>query len=296
MAKKKVFDRNILIIVGFVVLLALAFIIFRLVTTKKCPEVKFQIVEQNPTEKTPINFVDQTEGATRWEWDFGDSTEHVFSQTATHTYATAREYIVTLKVNGSCAQTQHLIVTSQYIQVDTTLPVGNISGPATVTLGKAATFKDISNNAQSWEWDFGESGTIDATTKEATYTFQKAGMHTVQLIINNNGKSVSAKVNVIYVNPEAVAGIKNKNQISEEDFIAMMNSLHNPQNSYRIFEKYVGNLNMPVTINGTRKVVFSSYCRGFSMDQQYMVKTVKLTKDKNGYITDIDITEQKQNH
>jgi PKD repeat protein len=259
---------------------------------KKCPDVSFQVTETEPKAGSPISFLDQTEGSTKWEWDFGDSTDHVFTQNPSHTYAQPNDYIVTLKVNDQCEHTMHIKVASPYIAPDTNLPVGVIKGPTTVKLGETATFKDESSDATEWEWSFADGAT--AAGKEVTHKFLKAGLQEVNLIINNGkSKTATVKVNVIYTQP---VDRSNPNPISEPDFVKKMNELHNPDISYLGFQKYLGeNLNMPVTVNGKQKV-FSSYCKGLSMDTKYSVKSVKLTKDKNGYITAIDIIEEKSSN
>lgn len=297
MAKKKVFDKNILIIVGFILLIALVVVVFKVATRKKntCPDVKFQVTETSPMAGSPVTFLDQTEGAVKWDWDFGDSTAHATTSNPSHTYAEAKDYLVTLTVNEGCQQTIHVLVASQYIPVDTNLPTGKISGPSIIEVGKEAVFKDESGVAKNWEWSFAESGRTDATTQAAKYTFLKAGPHKVTLNIDSGKcKTAYLMVNVITVTHEGPK--PNPNQIDEATFVKMMNDLHNPDKSYMMFDKYLdGNTNMVITVNG-KKILFSSYCKGLSLDTRYSVKSAVLTKDARGYIKEINITEEKSAH
>ncbi len=60
-------------------------------------------------------------------------------------------------------------------------------------------FTDGSSNATSWEWDFDNNGSVDATTKNPIWAFGTAGFKTVKLTIN--GLYVSTRTNYIQILP-----------------------------------------------------------------------------------------------
>lgn len=297
MARKKVFDRNILIIIAFVLLIALVVVIFKVVTGRKaCPEVKFKASQEQTVVDEAIIFEDQTEGASQWDWDFGDSTSHDHTPNPTHRYKAAGDYTVMLTVNETCQESIHIVVKSLVVDIDTALPMGKINGPAAIEVGREATFSDASSEATSWEWSFAESGRVDATTQTAKYTFRSPGPHKVSLNINEGKcKTATMMVNVTAkVHPPDVKS--NPNQIDEISFVKMLNDLHDPSRSYIAFDKYLdGNLNMQVTVNGKPKI-FSSYCKILPLDTRHIVKRVSFIKDAKGYITGMDITEQIEQH
>jgi hypothetical protein len=54
------------------------------------------------------------------------------------------------------------------------------------------TFTDASTLATSWEWRFGETSSVDATSKEAVYSFRFSGRKTIYLKINNRPDLVTS--------------------------------------------------------------------------------------------------------
>jgi PKD repeat protein len=71
-----------------------------------------------------------------------------------------------------------------------------------VCLGTPLSFTDLSWSATptSWQWDFDNNGTVDATTQNPTYTYTASGVYTVKLTVSDgvNTKSVT-KTNCITV-------------------------------------------------------------------------------------------------
>ena len=53
--------------------------------------------------------------------------------------------------------------------------------------GDTIQFTDLSNDAETWEWDFDNDGTIDSYEQNPTYTYQDTGYYTVKLSITGYG-------------------------------------------------------------------------------------------------------------
>lgn len=72
-----------------------------------------------------------------------------------------------------------------------------ISGNSPLTVD----FTDQSDGAPtSWEWDFNNDGTVDATTQHASYTYTSAGTYDVKLVVNKEGgNDVELKTKYILV-------------------------------------------------------------------------------------------------
>lgn len=66
--------------------------------------------------------------------------------------------------------------------------------------GTAINFTDASSNADSWEWDFDNNGTVDSTEQNPVHTFTTSGSKTVKLTVTNtvgsNSETKTALVNV----------------------------------------------------------------------------------------------------
>ena len=83
----------------------------------------------------------------------------------------------------------------------TTIPTAEFdadttSGSATLSVQ----FTDLSQNANGWNWDFGDGAT--STDRNPVHTYSSAGTYTVTLTVSNEGRTAS-KVNTINVLEES---------------------------------------------------------------------------------------------
>ncbi|MEW5924650.1 MAG: PKD domain-containing protein, partial [Candidatus Zixiibacteriota bacterium] len=148
-----------------------------------------------------INFTDQSQYADTWEWDFGDgATSH--DQNPSHTYNSAGYYTVTLKVSNDCGEDEETKV--EYVTIYPE-PIADFSSDVTSTcVGGTIHFTDMSNYAESWNWDFGDGETSD--DRNPSHTYNAAGTYTVTLTIKNRcGDDDEVKVDYIRIYPEPTA-------------------------------------------------------------------------------------------
>ena len=289
MSEKKNKTGLILIIAGVTVAIAIGiFVVLKFyVFTQNCGDVKFTVSNMTVRAGKAVIFTDASIGSHSWDWDFGDSTAHGSDFTVTHTYLKEGDYQVTPEIG----------------ELIDTLPSASIQGPDTVALGSVAKFTDASSIATSWSWSFGETGSTDATTKEASYTFKIPGSHSISLAINGGNSHTTYKKVFVLPRRAAVVSSSSTNApqklapqikidpISEEEFrIKLLSIAHRSASGAGIFEKYVSYLNMPITVNGQDQQ-FDSYCRNLRISGVGDITKVSLTKDENGLITAISITQ-----
>ncbi|HWQ48657.1 MAG TPA: PGF-pre-PGF domain-containing protein [Methanosarcina sp.] len=157
------------------------------------------VFSMSPTSgKAPLNvaFTDKSTDATSWAWNFGDGSTST-EQNSMHTYSEAGNYNVVLTVNnekGSSSKTQNIIVQSEPVP-DKILPVADfnadtVSGSAPLSVQ----FTDISQNANGWNWNFGDGAT--STEQNPAYTYFLAGNYNVVLTVNNENGSSSKALNI----------------------------------------------------------------------------------------------------
>jgi subtilase family serine protease len=132
---------------------------------------------------------------TSYTWKWGDGTANSTGVTASHTYAAAGTYQLTLSENETYGATSSLIL-------NVTLgakPVAVITAPASVTHGVSATFSGASSTDSntggkitSYKWHWGD-GTADTTTSSSstTHTFAVAGNYNMTLTVTDNYGNVS---------------------------------------------------------------------------------------------------------
>ncbi len=140
-----------------------------------------------------VAFTDESTGAgtKTYEWDFtNDGTVDATTPDAVYTYPSAGTYTVNLTVTNAGGSNSE--VKTDYITV-TTAPVSPIAAfSANTTSGTApltVAFTDASTGTAplTYAWDFTNDGTVDATTKNATYTYLTAGTYTVNLTVTGPG-------------------------------------------------------------------------------------------------------------
>lgn len=141
------------------------------------PKAQFGF-EFNCTNPTTVDFVDSSQGAQTWFWDFGDGTTST-QQNPTHTFPTQSNYVITLTVTNS--------TTGCVDSMKKTLPIGTpsadfssdrISGCTNLKV----TFRDSSIFASSWLWLFGDG--TSSNLQNPVHTYTDTGMYTVTLVIN----------------------------------------------------------------------------------------------------------------
>ena len=136
-------------------------------------------------------------------WDFGDTTNYGDdydennSTYITHTYKKPGKYTVKLRsydIGGGCIITKYNYITV----IDPNAPVADFS--ASVTSGYAplsVQFTDVSQNAISRSWDFGDGAT--STEQNPSHIYSTAGTYTVSLTATNANGTSPAKTATITV-------------------------------------------------------------------------------------------------
>lgn len=161
------------------------------------------------TAPVSIHFEDLSTGdVSSWEWDFNnDGIIDASTQNPSHMFDTAGTYTISLTVgDGSETATETKV---SYITIEAPIELrANFSASSTNGIAPfSVSFTDESTgNVISWEWDFNNDGTIDATSQNPSFTFDTAGLYTVVLTISD-GTDTTEKIKANYVNVvEAIAG------------------------------------------------------------------------------------------
>nr|WP_269779424.1 PKD domain-containing protein [Propioniciclava soli] len=138
-------------------------------------------------------------------WDFGDGTESV-DPVATHTYAAAGTYTVTLTVtdeHGAVGQATREVTVSPNVA-----PVASFTaakqGLALAVDGSASS--DADGSVASYAWDFGDGQTDAGAT--AQHAYAAAGSYTVMLTVTDNKGATATTTRAVTVDaiaPDVVA-------------------------------------------------------------------------------------------
>ena len=190
-------DEQVFFTMGALCIVSLIIVAFRVATHTPCTPVKIVVNTTVLIEGTVIRFKAETQTGKLFSWNFGDGTlKDEESAITNHEYKKAGRYTVSVMVNGECSDMQTIVVDEAPVIVNTNLqPM--IMGPDTAYLREPVSFSDISTASTAWEWRFGETSSIDATTKDPSYTYTIPGRKMVLLKINNRADLVTS--HVIYV-------------------------------------------------------------------------------------------------
>ncbi len=149
------------------------------------PKVVADFTFESGTERA-VTFKNTSKNATGYAWDFGDGNTSK-EENPTHTYAKDSTYTVKLtatNAGGSATKTATLTITLAGASIQV---VANFTFEADSETAGKVTFKNTSENATSYAWDFGDGN--KSTDENPTHTYAKDGTYTVKLTATNEGKS-----------------------------------------------------------------------------------------------------------
>ncbi|MDR7665341.1 PKD domain-containing protein [Methanosarcina sp. Z-7115] len=133
-----------------------------------------------------VNFTDQSTGSpTAWKWNFGDGNAST-EENSVHTFNKTGLYSVTLtasNANGSSALTK-----TSCIAVSNSLAAAFSAAPTSGSAPLSVSFTDNSTGSPTaWTWAFGDGNA--STEKNPVHTFNKTGLYSVSLTVDNPGSS-----------------------------------------------------------------------------------------------------------
>jgi PKD repeat protein len=182
--------------------------------TSKTPVASFTTDVTSGFAPLSVQFTDTSTGSpTSWNWNFGDGNTST-AQNPSHTYSTPGTYTVSLNVsdgNVSNISTKPNLITVTNNSGNS--PIANFM--ADVTSGRAPLtvhFTDLSTNATSWNWNFGDGNT--STAQNPSHTYSTPRTYTVNLSASNDyGSSISTKPNLITVNDPGNPVVNNEGEL-----------------------------------------------------------------------------------
>jgi gliding motility-associated-like protein len=160
---------------------------------------------------TAFAFADQSSAAqstvTGWQWDFGDGTAPVTSQSPTYNYTAAGNYIVSLTATSAVG-----CVSAPFTKPITVnaIPQADFNPALPSCVTRTINFSDnstvASGTVSKWTWNFGD-GSGTSTQQSPSYIYNSTGPFNVSLQVESGKGCVSTTVTKqIVVNPLPVPG------------------------------------------------------------------------------------------
>jgi len=162
------------------------------VTVFAQPTASFGADKTTGCTNLAVKFKNTSVGAISYSWDFGDGSPISNEFEPQHTYTGSNtNYAVTLTTTNSLTCTNSTTI-ADFIHIVAppvatfTVTPGNETSIPNYTFG----FKDVSPNAASWQWTFGD-GSV-STLQNPTHTYANEGTYNVTLkVLNKEGCSSS---------------------------------------------------------------------------------------------------------
>jgi PKD repeat protein len=129
-----------------------------------------------------ITFNNSSVGAAQLTWNFGDNSQQIIipnsQNSITHLYANPGSYTVTIRLQNDCSDTTIYKTVVVYA-----LPTANFTAsPVKVCKGLPLSVTNLSVNANSYEWSWGDGSFSSFSSGQHIY--DHAGVFTIRLIAN----------------------------------------------------------------------------------------------------------------
>lgn len=261
----------------------------------------FEVGEQLELVATPIELVKTRQ--LLWQLGNGDSLQGV--SPAIYTYKKPGKYLVTLHVEGE-------LISSQYIQVVSGGDIAAIdSVPRIIALSEGyqdeeLTFTATGPGVNTWLWEFGESGTVDAYEQQAVYVYETPGTYIVRLQTNTTKYPIEHTINILprFEKIEEVVAVDSLS-IAQNDIKRRLQMIANTsardKGRYKEHVNYIRTTyfcipanQVAVVVNGDKYNDFLGYCQGLHFLESNPKKRVQIDDvkiDKANCLTTIQVTQ-----
>lgn len=167
----------------------------------------FEISNASPGIDESVSFSNKSKNAENYEWDFGDGNTST-GENPSHAYSNTGSFIVRLTAFGTSDKNS----TSKTIHIMAAPPSADFTVDKTSAgIGETITFSNQSENAITYEWDFGDGNT--STEENPSHEYGEVGNYTVKLTAHqselNDSKERSIEILIpLNIFPgESAAGI-----------------------------------------------------------------------------------------
>lgn len=202
------------------------------------------LLPADPSTSEVVTFSNTTTGAVSYTWNFGDGSGTFTTASLAdinHTYTSYGTYTVTMTAthaNGCTSTATLTVVFEKYVSASMTLDITEYSGCAPHDLN---TLTNLSVNANSYTWNFGD-GTIITTTSPTppSHFYTVAGTYTISLTAINSCNTANSTISpiVIVAGPNAnfnnsLAGLGNLGCAPQTVSFANTSTGTSPANNYQ---------------------------------------------------------------
>ncbi|WP_194765658.1 PKD domain-containing protein [Tamlana sp. I1] len=222
-------------------------------------------------------------------WHLGNGDTLMRTHDINYSYKKKGKYMVTLEVDSKYKVSKLIEVISlpKKKAIDS---VPRIYGIDVGYVGEELVFSSYSPGVESWFWEFGESGTVDAYEGQVVYVYKNEGTYNVKLKTNTSKYPVYHQIKILPLF-EAIeeSGRLDSLSLAQEDIKTNLQviadaSTKNTNDYYKslkhIENRYTCNQadDVVVVVNGARYNDLYSYCQGLHFLEGKGTKTVVINE------------------
>ncbi|WP_103865880.1 PKD domain-containing protein [Aquimarina sp. I32.4] len=308
-------DKSIIMFFIVTIFITATVFAFKYANYTPCEIIDFDINAKNYRVGEIIRFKDNTDGAFKREWNFGDSSKVRSGLSPFHTYEKAGKYNIALKVNGNCERIKTIVIKEKVFILDST-KLAKFKIPSSIKVGEPLRIKDQTKDAYRWEWRFGETAEVNSTKKNPRYTYESPGLKTITLVVNDDTRyATRKKINVLPNKKKTTSPIRRRRiprptittrppikvapdeedpkefrapNIKDSDFAIKIMAVADKKASAKDFGPYLcNNLQLPINARGKR-TTFIDFCNKIK-GKNIKIKELEIFRNKNNncieYIT-----------
>jgi hypothetical protein len=298
--------RLIFLIVGVLLIASVILVLKKCTNSDRVSKASITISPREIKEGDSIIYKDETKGAVRWKWDFGDG-ETSINNSGAHHYLSAGMYTITEEVYGSFGKivdtSAHIIVSSRLSDV---IPAASFSidGPATAIVGERVTYVCNTPNVARYLWRSDETGHTD-TTKKFIYTFTSPGTIGINLhVVMADNSEGNKHMDIVVKNKPLPAGAKPPapkptGEIEadlKKTFLQITDVNYNgdmpPEYQAMIHKYFCDNPSVNVIVNSGSPIDINSYCGKLIVKKGTNILNVKVGLTADGCIGNVAVTQK----
>lgn len=286
----------ILILLGVTVIAALILAIWMPYNTSMS-SIDFSISDSNGNyhyevnEKLKFAMKDSLEYADRnVVWHMGNGDTIMRSYDVNYRYIQKGKYMVTLQIDERYKTSKYIEVLS-LPEVKTKDSIIKIYGVDMGYVGEELVFSSYGLGVDSWFWEFGETGTVDAYEGQVVYVYKNPGIYNVQLRTNTSRYPVTHRIQILPLFEPIEEVELDSLSMAQEDIKKRLQAIadasaQNKRTYYlnlkHIEDKYICEDpgQVVVVINETKYNDLYSYCQGLHYLEGKGQKTIVINEAK----------------
>lgn len=238
-------------------------------------------------------------------WQMGNGDTLMRSKNVVYTYKKPGKYLITLNVNDAYSISKYIKVVSgtERAAIDS---VPHIYGVSEGYQGEELVFAAEGYGMDTWLWEFGESGTVDAYDQQVVYTYETPGEYTILLQTNTTKYPIKHPITILprFEKVEEMVVVDSLT-LAQDDIRKHLQAIADAKVSQRsvYYEhtNYIRNKyfcipadQVAVVVNGEKYNDFTGYCQGLHFLESNNKKRVHIDEvhiDNIKCVSTIQVTQ-----